>query len=196
LKFLLFLRWFFLFAVVLTACKVKHVAQSDKEFLICQQLSGEIENTKIIAQHSGPVEQNIYSYSDKTIYTDIIKISESPKAIINNSSNKGEVLAGKKNTVRDGHSGIVKNFSSSSSNVDKDNIFWKIGMGFVKVGIAILGIGGGVMVSSNGNGIIFVGLIGVAVLLLPLPFFLLAVITDYMKKRSSEGKDRINDEEI
>jgi hypothetical protein len=86
---------------------------------------------------------------------------------------------------------IQKNLSPVSSKVDKENIFYKIGLVLIKVGVIILSVGGGVIISSGGGfgGIQIYGLLlGLAVIILALPFFLLAVITTQMKKNSSPDK--------
>jgi hypothetical protein len=170
---------------------VKHVEQSNN--IYTQQLSREIERTN--RQFNIPGKQEVYSFLYSKMPTGKVVHSKFPKAIINNFPVKIKVFA-EKHQVKDKYSCIVKNLSTSSVKVDKDNIFWKIGEVIFKVGVIILGIGGGVFVSSGGGGIQLFGLLGLGVILLSLPFFLLAIIITSMKKRSSFDKERSNDEEI
>lgn len=72
-------------------------------------------------------------------------------------------------------------------NIKKDNVFFKIGSAVLAVGLVVLGLFGSVFISiSSSGGVFFLGglLIGLAVCLLSLPFFLLGIITEFMKRNS------------
>lgn len=77
--------------------------------------------------------------------------------------------------------------------VDKESIFWKIAVILTKAGLIALSIFGGVVISVNNYGgtNVFLGgfIIGLSVLALSIPFYLLAIITTYMRDRAKPMKD-------
>jgi hypothetical protein len=103
---------------------------------------------------------------------------------LKNNANYNEILFDKKQ----------KQKILSPKEFDKDNVYWRIGKIIFKVGLTVMGLLGAVSfgVSSN-NGFIFSlfgGLvIGLIIMALSIPFFVIGLISELMKNRKSNLED-------
>lgn len=189
--------FFSLFLLVLPSCTQRNISsRHTKENL--HQLSAEIEHSSDFATFISPYSKQISSYSNPLNITSTEAFSYSTKRKKVEKIKGRKILMGDNGSQKNNRSFIKKNYFDQEMHelnaqkyihVDKNSIFWKIGKVLVTAGLVVLSIFGGVFISVNngGAGAFFSSglFIGLAILALSIPFFLLAIITTYMKERST-----------
>lgn len=184
-----------LLILFLSACTVRNIPNSHRDFYF-HQLSAEVEhssnvnkNNILAGKQTIPAFNTINNTSSEKISIPVRNIEvlkkESVKISISDYQEGNTYSLKRKNSFIQEEKKI---YQQKSLRVDKNNIFWKIGKVLITAGLVFLSVFGGIFVSVNngGAGAFFSSglFIGLAILALSVPFFLLALITSYMKEKS------------